>query len=444
MNPFELHKEAMNFSFNAKQKRENGDEDAAFELYTKAAEYESKAAEFYFDKPDLEPTRSVLIRSAAFLNLKAGLVEQSERFIFWGIINTPDQAIKSQFYEALELCMSMKNLDAKEVSGNVEYIQKLRQKSLHYSLEPKNSTFSRAVTLEMISEFYNNYTKSFKAFAKCRYKDFFSNRYLDSADEERAATQFQNIIDPLLTYSSFGSFKFSVATDFLSRPGESQELTRLKSNILIKYHEEVFTKELSEENINYFKKEFTNNEIDEIFRPLLNITSNSSEYKVSYYNREDLKLYHLPNTRNSDKKKLLPLKEIDKEDIGFLENIIAHTRNSNKKGSSRNIILKQELKNYAFDFPTKEINNREHGTIFLTEEIIININFDSEKGFTFNFDDLNVQSSEISFEKGLNTFYLNFLHQLRLLKSNQANFNFQEQQDWLVIKRLINNPDAII
>lgn len=91
MKPKVMHQEAMDYSFKARQALEQGLYGNAFELYTKAAELESQVAEFYFDKPDLEPTRSVVIRSAAFLNIKAGLVENAKRFICFGLLNSKDE-----------------------------------------------------------------------------------------------------------------------------------------------------------------------------------------------------------------------------------------------------------------------------------------------------------------------------------------------------------------
>ena len=78
MKPKVIHQEAMDFSFKAKQALEQGNYTAAFDLYIEAASLESQVAEFYFDKPELEPTRSVVIRSAAYLNIKAGQIEPKE------------------------------------------------------------------------------------------------------------------------------------------------------------------------------------------------------------------------------------------------------------------------------------------------------------------------------------------------------------------------------
>ena len=59
MKPKLLHQEAMQYSFLAKESFEKGDYSEAYEYYAKAAKIESNLAQFYFDKPELEPTRSL-------------------------------------------------------------------------------------------------------------------------------------------------------------------------------------------------------------------------------------------------------------------------------------------------------------------------------------------------------------------------------------------------
>jgi hypothetical protein len=101
MKPKVIHQEAMDYSYKAKQALELGNHFDAFELYIKAATLESQVAEFYFDKPDFEPTRSIIIRSAAYLNIKAGQIEQAKKFIFFGLLNINDTLIKEQLNNAL-------------------------------------------------------------------------------------------------------------------------------------------------------------------------------------------------------------------------------------------------------------------------------------------------------------------------------------------------------
>lgn len=443
MNLLTQHEQAMNLSFLAKQARYFGNEDKCLEYYSQAAKLESEIADYYMDKPEFEPTRSIIIRSAAFLNLKAGIIEGAEKFIFWGIINSQDKIIRDQLYEALDLCVSYRDLTSREISGNVDYIYKLRQKSIFYSIEPKSHQYSTAVSLEMISDFSNNYTKSLKAFSGSRYRDHFTNDNTSLQQQEKEVSEFQELINPMLTTARFGSFKFSIASDFLQRVGESEDFTRLKSNILIKYHDEVFTKDLTDENIDQLKSEFTNEEIDQIFRPLLNIKSNKADYSVSYIDRDSLKKVYLPNAKNIQKQKLLPKKEISVEDIGQLENIISHTRVNQKGIFSRSTILKQELKAYSFDHRTDYLETKKHQPLILKEEIIINIDFNSQLGFTFSFEDLPVETTSITYTEGLIEFYDNLIdfikNNLQLKEKNDL-----ESQFWLVIKRIIENPESII
>lgn len=442
MNFAELHEKAMNFSFLAKQEREKGDEDKALDFYSQAAEIEGSVADYYLDKSDLEPTRSIIIRSAAFLNLKAGSIERGEKYVFWGLTNTDDPLIKEQFYDALELYVSFRNLTSKEASGNVDYLYKLRQKSVYYSIEPVSPVFSKAVTLEMISDFSTNYTKSLKAFSFSKYKRTFADKYNSLNDQEEDADKFQNMINPVLTGAGFGSFKFAIAADFLSRLGEQEDITKLKSNILLKYHDEIFSKDLSEENITKFKNEYTNDEIDQIFRPVLNIKSNKSEYTVSYIDRESLRKSYVSKVKNSQKSKLLPIKKVNPDDIGKLENIITHTRSIKEGVSSRNIILKQELKSYSFDFPTRIIEPKGMAPIILSQEMRVNIDFNSEVGFTFSYEDLPIETSAIVYNDGLNDFYVKFIDLVKYLATKHDKSVIEEQY-WIVIKKLLENPENI-
>ena len=126
MKPRAIHQQAMDYSFKARQAFQEGMEAEAFEYYVKAAELESSVAEFYFDKPELEPTRSIMIRSAVFLNLKAGEIENAKRFIFFGLLNLKDDGIRSQLNDALELAVSLGKMDPEMSSKEFNYLNLLR------------------------------------------------------------------------------------------------------------------------------------------------------------------------------------------------------------------------------------------------------------------------------------------------------------------------------
>lgn len=443
MRPKILHQQAMELSFKAKQALEFGNQDLAFEFYTQAAELESKVAEFYFDKPELDPTRSILIRSAVYLNLKAGLVEEAQHFIFFGLLNIKDELIRDQLNDALELSIALKNIDVRSASDNYGYITLLRQNSVHYVLEPTTPMFYSAISLEMIKDFSESYLKSLKAYSSSLFKRISKNITNISNDIEAANQQFQNTVNPLVTQSGFGSFKFSVANDFVGRPGEIIELVKLKANIVKKYHDEIFTNPLTDKDIQLIKEEYDEEDINQIFRPLAKIKSNNSPFKVSYYDKESLRRVSLGRIINDQKKKLLTIKQISKDDIGVLESSITHTRSSQDGKITRNTILKEQLKSYEFDIKTKYIEPKAGSSILLNEEIIISVFFNSDKGFTFSFDDLKIEFTDIQYQSGLNAFYKLLFDRIIYLAGLEEK-NIDESNDIMVIRKFIHNLESLI
>lgn len=212
MKPKLQHREAMDYSFKAKQALDEGDFDASLELYKTAAKLESEVADFYFDKPDLEPTRSILVRSAAFLNLKAGQIEEAQKFIFFGLTNSKDEEVKEQLYDALEILVSLKNINPFGQTKEYTYLSILRQNSTHYTIEPTKLEFGHSVTLEMIKDFTDNYLKSLKAYALTKVRRLVKFRD-DSISELQK--EIDRIINPVITNSSYGSFRFSIANDWM-------------------------------------------------------------------------------------------------------------------------------------------------------------------------------------------------------------------------------------
>ena len=439
MKPKLIHQQAMDYSFKAKQALTEGKFGAALEFYKSAADLESQVAEFYFDKPELEPTRSVIIRSAAFMNLKAGLHEKAQKFIFFGLLNIEDELIRSQLNNALELNISLKNLSPEAISGEFNYINLLRQRSVHYILEPTNLIFGQSVSLEMFKDFSDGYLKSLKAFAKSKFKKLLE---VGVKIEENVATELDKIINPLITNTAYGSFKFSIANDFQSGIGEKKELVDLKANIVPKYHNEIFINSLSDIEIKKIKDTYTEDEINEIFRPLVKIKSNNKSYKIGYYDTEDLDKIFVGRIVNKQKKKLLPVKQVNKEDIGELENSIIHKTNSQDGKVNKKTIFSKQLKSYEFDININQIEPKDYNPLVLNEEILLSVQFNSENGFKFYFDDIYTESTDIVFERGLKEFH-NLFYSKILHLANTRERNKEEQHDWEILNKLIGNIDAL-
>ncbi|PVD54251.1 hypothetical protein DC498_02400 [Terrimonas sp.] len=439
MKPKIIHQEAMDYSFKARQALEQGFYANAFDLYSKAAELESQVAEFYFDKPDLEPTRSVIIRSAAFLNIKAGMVENAKRFIFFGLLNSKDEQILSQLNNALELAVSLGQMTNDAASREFNYLNLLRQRSIHYVIEPATPVFGHSVSLESIRDFTADYLKSLKAFATSKLRQVFK---LGEEIEDSFKNEIDKLINPLVTSSSYGSFKFSIANDFLSREGESQELLELKANVVAKYHNEIFVNPLNDDDIQKIKNYYSPDEVNEIFKPLTRIKSNSSPYKVGYYDSEDFNKKFVSKIVNKQRQKLLTFKPITQEDIGELENSITHRRSSQDGKVHKTTIFKQQMKSAEWNFKTNQIEPADHSPIILNEDIVVDVNFNSNTGFTVSYSDFRIENTNIEYTKALKGFYNEFYFKLKHLSKTDFK-NDEEQKDWEAGKKLIGNPDLL-
>lgn len=439
MKPKVQHQQAMEYSFKAKQALNESDYDTAFALFKEAATLESEVAEFYFDKPDLEPTRSTIIRSAAFLNLKAGDVENAQRFIYFGLLHLKDEVIKDQLNNALELAVGLKNMKPQAASSEYNYLGLLRQRSVHYILEPVTQSFGNSVSLEMIKDFSDGYLKSLRSYALSMYK-----RLLDIKDDidEAISKEFERLINPLVTSSAHGSFKFSIANDFLVRIGEKKDVVQLKANIIDKYHKEIFTNPLGDEDIEKIKKTYSEEEVNDIFRPLTRIKANKTPYKVGYYDSDNFNKVFVDRIVNKQRKKLLTTKQLSQDDIGELESSIVHKRSSQSGKVTKKTIIRERLKSYEFDIPTKIIEPKDQRPILLVEEILLSVSFDSETGFTISFDDLQVENTDVEYQKTLTGFY-NLMFDKIFRMKDKGDMNVQEMKDWDIIKNLIGNTEAL-
>jgi hypothetical protein len=95
--------------------RRTGDDAGARVLFRRAFELERSAAEFYAPKHDAEPTRSVLLRSAATLALDAGDASAAERLIATALTGTPPEAIANELRDLLEMVYFQRHLDLRGI-----------------------------------------------------------------------------------------------------------------------------------------------------------------------------------------------------------------------------------------------------------------------------------------------------------------------------------------
>lgn len=97
-----LHDAAMAMADDALAARRRGDSVAAKELFGRASEAEEQAARAVAAAENVEPTRSILFRSAASLALEAGRVNDAERLVTAGLAGNPPEDVAEELRELRE------------------------------------------------------------------------------------------------------------------------------------------------------------------------------------------------------------------------------------------------------------------------------------------------------------------------------------------------------
>jgi hypothetical protein len=99
INTKETHLQAMNFAQDALVFTIKGDTQKANALYEKAFDLEKQAALSLLDKENVEPTRSILFRSAAALAKKCQKFREAEKMIAFGLSGNPPEEIALELRE---------------------------------------------------------------------------------------------------------------------------------------------------------------------------------------------------------------------------------------------------------------------------------------------------------------------------------------------------------
>lgn len=98
----DLHHRAMRLAEAAARARQSADGADAARLLREAFECESQAAALAKDDPTLEPTRSILHRSAGWLALECGELREAERLAAVGLSGNPPHSVAEELRELLE------------------------------------------------------------------------------------------------------------------------------------------------------------------------------------------------------------------------------------------------------------------------------------------------------------------------------------------------------
>ncbi len=98
----EWHEKAMLLSDKAFDFERKGSRLQAREFYSQAFDFEKKSALLLLEKYDVEPSRSVLFRSAAWLAFNAEEYRESERMAAYGLSGNAPESVATELREVME------------------------------------------------------------------------------------------------------------------------------------------------------------------------------------------------------------------------------------------------------------------------------------------------------------------------------------------------------
>lgn len=87
------HRQANLLAQEAWMAKEKGQFERAQDLYQKAYLLEKEVAQSYLDLPDAEPTRSIILKSAAVLAKECGLLREAEQWVGHALSGNPAEEI---------------------------------------------------------------------------------------------------------------------------------------------------------------------------------------------------------------------------------------------------------------------------------------------------------------------------------------------------------------
>ncbi len=123
MTIMEIHHSAMDLAGKADDAKRKGKHEEARDLFTEAFRRESDAALHLQDYQTVEPTRSILLRSAASLAVECGELREAERLISLALSGSPPEEIAEELRDLWETVNCERHLKLKGITLSPNELQ---------------------------------------------------------------------------------------------------------------------------------------------------------------------------------------------------------------------------------------------------------------------------------------------------------------------------------
>ncbi|MDQ2828029.1 MAG: hypothetical protein M3Y74_03155, partial [Chloroflexota bacterium] len=146
-----LHRQAMEQTDLALVARQKGEEDQALLHFRQAYDLEAQAATCLVTDVKEEPTRSVLLRSAASLALDCNLIPEAEKLICTALSGDPPAEIAEELRDMLEQVYFQRHLELRGIALSEAEIQmSIAGNAVGYGVAPTEAFIERVEQTEKL------------------------------------------------------------------------------------------------------------------------------------------------------------------------------------------------------------------------------------------------------------------------------------------------------
>lgn len=160
------------------------------------------------------------------------------------------------------------------------YIETLRDSALYFKLTPQDIKYSTTVSIDNVVTFLNRIKISYLNYVDAKFRNDFGKNYLNSERLNKALEDIKKQLFPRIVDLHWASFGAGVSSDFAIGVA-SNEIKEWKKEIFVEYKNDVFNLDYnSEEALNKISSKFTDEQKENIFKPILN-SLNDKDFKVA-------------------------------------------------------------------------------------------------------------------------------------------------------------------
>lgn len=304
------------------------------------------------------------------------------------------------------------------------YLDVLKQKGLFLKLSTKEKEkYGGTIDALTASNLLQSISKSYQNYAKASFHKHFSYKYLSI---EKLNSAIISIIDRTRLRCvglEFASFGVGLAADFINEPDIDKDIYEWKKRVLINYSDDILETDYSlEASISMIESEFTPEQRNEIFRPIINLLKNNN-YELSITDQEFKTRKKIKKiTKNIEEKILTKL--IEQPDSSHAEKEIINIVIEKPKYQPLNKITGKNIQDGLlfsqtvndFTIQLDKITNGNQ-SIDLVQTFIINVTFDNIY-YHINIPELSINVSNDNKEQLLTDLNRRFFNQISYLQSN--------------------------